>query len=226
MRSGTSKNIPIPNCCSRKKRSAVCTCPATRWMRTGSSRQSLRPIPSTGEEAHGLDNAHVRIVCTIVKSRMMTTKSNSLMAFTSVEDLTGTMEVIVFPKVLEVFRDAIRENAVVVIEGRLSVREDEPSKLMAESIEGYDPKHPQANRPNRMRDAAQRLYIRLPSRSCPQYAKVVNLLEIFDGDMPVIFYLEDTKQKLAAPRRLYTSGHPLFFQELRRLVGEKNVATK
>ena len=182
----------------------------------------------TGEEAHGLDNAHVRIVCTIVKSRMMTTKSNSLMAFTSVEDLTGTMEVIVFPKVLEVFRDAIRENAVVVIEGRLSVREDEPSKL-AESIspiEGYDPKHPQANRPDRMRDAAQRLYIRLPSRSCPQYAKVVNLLEIFDGDMPVIFYLEDTKQKLAAPRRLYTSGHPLFFQELRRLVGEKNVATK
>ena len=183
----------------------------------------------TGEEAHGLDNAHVRIVCTIVKSRMMTTKSNSLMAFTSVEDLTGTMEVIVFPKVLEVFRDTIRENAVVVIEGRLSVREDEPSKLMAESIspiEGYDPKHPQANRPDRMRDAAQRLYIRLPSRSCPQYAKVVNLLEIFDGDMPVIFYLEDTKQKLAAPRRLYTSGHPLFFQELRRLVGEKNVATK
>ena len=183
----------------------------------------------TGEEAHGLDNAHVRIVCTIVKSRMMTTKSNSLMAFTSVEDLTGTMEVIVFPKVLEVFRDAIRENAVVVVEGRLSVREDEPSKLMAESIspiEGYDPKHPQANRPDRMRDAAQRLYIRLPSRSCPQYAKVVNLLEIFDGDMPVIFYLEDTKQKLAAPRRLYTSGHPLFFQELRRLVGEKNVATK
>ena len=183
----------------------------------------------TGEEAHGLDNAHVRIVCTIVKSRMMTTKSNSLMAFTSVEDLTGTMEVIVFPKVLEVFRDAIRENAVVVIEGRLSVREDEPSKLMAESIspiEGYDPKHPHANRPDRMRDAAQRLYIRLPSRSCPQYAKVVNLLEIFDGDMPVIFYLEDTKQKLAAPRRLYTSGPPLFFQELRRLVGEKNVATK
>ena len=159
----------------------------------------------------------------------MTTKSNSLMAFTSVEDLTGTMEVIVFPKVLEVFRDAIRENAVVVIEGRLSVREDEPSKLMAESIspiEGYDPKHPQANRPDRMRDAAQRLYIRLPSRSCPQYAKVVNLLEIFDGDMPVIFYLEDTKQKLAAPRRLYTSGHPLFFEELRRVVGEKNIATK
>ena len=183
----------------------------------------------TGEDAHVLDNSHVRIVCTIVKNRMMTTKSNTMMAFTSVEDLTGTMEVIVFPRVLDTFRDSIKENAVVVIEGRLSVREDEPAKLMAESIlpiEGYDPKHPQANKPNLMRDATQRLYIRLPSRTCPEYAKVINLLEIFDGDMPVIFYLEDTKQKLAAPRRLYTSGHPLFFQELKRVVGACNVATK
>ena len=183
----------------------------------------------TGEDAHKLDGNHVRIVCTIVKNRMMTTKSNTMMAFTSVEDLTGTMEVIVFPRVLDTFRDALKENAVVVIEGRLSVREDEPSKLMAESIspiEGYDPKRPQTNRPNLMRDAAQRLYVRLPSRSCPEYAKVINLLEIFDGDMPVIFYLEDVKQKLAAPRRLYASGHPLLFQELKRLLGERNVATK
>jgi DNA polymerase-3 subunit alpha len=183
----------------------------------------------TGEDAHKLDGNHVRIVCTIVKNRMMTTKSNTMMAFTSVEDLTGTMEVIVFPRVLDTFRDALKENAVVVIEGRLSVREDEPSKLMAESIspiEGYDPKHPQTNRPNLMRDAAQRLYVRLPSRSCPEYAKVINLLEIFDGDMPVIFYLEDVKQKLAAPRRLYASGHPLLLQELKRLLGERNVATK
>ena len=183
----------------------------------------------TGEDAHKLDGNHVRIVCTIVKNRMMTTKSNTMMAFTSVEDLTGTMEVIVFPRVLDTFRDALKENAVVVIEGRLSVREDEPSKLMAESIspiEGYDPNRPQANRPNLMRDAAQRLYVRLPSRSCPEYAKVINLLEIFDGDMPVIFYLEDVKQKLAAPRRLYASGHPLLLQELKRLLGERNVATK
>ena len=183
----------------------------------------------TGEDAHELDGNHVRIVCTIVKNRMMTPKSNTMMAFTSVEDLTGTMEVIVFPRVLDTFRDALKENAVVVIEGRLSVREDEPSKLMAESIspiEGYDPKRPQANRPNLMRDAAQRLYVRLPSRSCPEYAKVINLLEIFDGDMPVIFYHEDVKQKLAAPRRLYASGHPLLLQELKRLLGERNVATK
>ena len=183
----------------------------------------------TGDDAHVTDGERVRVVCAVVKNRMMTTKSNSMMAFTSVEDLTGTMEVIVFPKVLDTFRDAIRENAVVVIDGRLSVREDEASKLLADSIvpiDSYDPTRPQNGRPDPVKAAAKRLYIRLPSRSCPQYAKVINLLGIFDGNMPVILYLEDTKQKLAAPRHLYTSGHPLFFEELERLVGTENIATK
>ena len=183
----------------------------------------------TGEDAHVQDGEKVRIVCAVVKNRMMTTKSNSMMAFTSVEDLTGTMEVIVFPKVLDRFRDAIQENAVVVIDGRLSVREDEASKLLADSIlpiDSYDPTRLDKGRPDPVKTAARRVFIRLPSRSCPQYAKVINLLGIFDGNMPVILYLEDTKQKLAAPRRLYTSGHPLFFKELERLLGAENVATK
>lgn len=183
----------------------------------------------TGEDAKVSDGERVRIVCAVVKNRMMTTKSNSMMAFTSVEDLTGTMEVIVFPKMLDLYRDALKENAVVVIEGRLSVREDEASKLAADSIvpiDRYDPTRQQNGRPNPVKEAQKRLYIRLPSRECTQYAKVINLLSIFDGDMPVILYLEDVKQKLQVPRRLFTSGHPLFFEELERLVGKENVATK
>ena len=183
----------------------------------------------TGEEAHKLDNTKVRIVCTVVKNRMMTTKNNSMMAFTSVEDLTGTMEVIVFPKVLDQFRDSLQENAVVVIDGRLSVREGEPAKLMAESIipiDKYNPASPGDYHPDPLRDAPRRIYIRLPSRSCKEYDKVINLLEIFDGNIPVILYLCDVQKKLAVPRRLFTSGHPLFYQELERLLGAKNIATK
>lgn len=183
----------------------------------------------TGEDAHVKDGEKVRIVCAVVKSRMMTTKSNSMMAFTSVEDLTGTMEVIVFPKVLDAFRDSLHENAVVVIDGRLSVRENEASKLLAESIvpiDNYDPARLDNGRPDPMKTAAKKLYIRVPSRSSREYAKVVNLLGIFDGDMPVLLYLTDTKQYLRVPRHLYASGHPLLFKELERLVGTDNIATK
>jgi DNA polymerase-3 subunit alpha len=194
----------------------------------------------TGEDAAKLDNTSVRIVCTIVKSRMMTTKSNSVMAFTSVEDLTGTMEVIVFPRVLDNYRPALQDNAAVVIEGRLSVREDEPAKLMAEMIVPVEQYHPGnmparggaerggAPRQNATPNAPQpRLYIRLPSKNSVQYEKVLNLLELFDGgQMPVVLYLEDTKQKLGVPSRLYTTGHPLLLAELERLLGKANVATK
>ena len=181
----------------------------------------------TGEDSHKLDEARVRIVCTIVKNRMMTTKSNSIMCFTSVEDLTGTLEVIVFPRVLETYRDVLIENAVVVIEGRLSVREDEPAKLMADlivPIERY--RGPEQTPAPPAPPQGEKIYIRLPSRSCREYDKVINLLEIFDGNTPVILYLSDTKQKLAVPRRLYASGHPMLYQELENLLGAGNVATK
>ena len=62
--------------------------------------------------------------------------------------------------------------------------------------------------------------------SSREYDKVINLLEIFDGNIPVILYLCDTQKKLAVPRRLYTSGHPLLYRELERLLGKGNVATK
>ena len=168
----------------------------------------------------------MRIVCTIVKTRMMTTKSNSMMAFTSVEDLTGTLEVIVFPRVLDSSGMPCRIMRLWSLM-RLSVREDEPPKLMAKTvtpIDQYGAGRPAGavSRPAQ----PQRLYLRLPSRTCPQYDKVINLLEIFDGSMPVILYLQDTKQKLGVPRRLYASGHPLLMQELQRLLGIENVATK
>lgn len=72
----------------------------------------------------------------------MTTKSNTLMAFTTIEDLTGTMELLVFPRVLTSCRAYLQENAVVVTTGRASVKEDEGTRLIVESVlpvDGYDP---------------------------------------------------------------------------------------
>ena len=183
----------------------------------------------TGEDSRELDNQNVRLVCTVVRTKFMTTKSNTLMAFTTVEDLTGSMEIIVFPRVLEECRDALQDNAVIVIGGRVSVREDEPAKLLAEQIvpvEEYDPSRPAAGRQDPARKAEKRLYIRVPSRHCHETDKVLNLLEIFDGSIPVILYVADQKQKLAVPRRLWTNAHPLMRQELERILGPGSVAEK
>ena len=95
-----------------------------------------------GEDAKQFDNQNVTLVCTIVRNKIMTTKSNTLMAFTTVEDLTGSMELLVFPRILAECRAALQENAVVVANGRVSVKEDEAARLIVEgvqSIETYDP---------------------------------------------------------------------------------------
>ena len=182
-----------------------------------------------GEEARRYDGKHVNIVCAVIKSKFMTTRSNTMMAFTNVEDLSGTMEIIVFPKVLADCRSALQDNAVVVINGRVSVKEEENAKLVAEKItpiEEYSANGTAAPRPAQEKPARKGMYLKVPSRSCPQFAKVENLLSIFEGPLPVYIYFEDQKQLTLAPRNLWSMEHELLTCELKRILGDGNVAFK
>ena len=182
-----------------------------------------------GEEARRYDGKHVNIACAVIKSKFMTTRSNTMMAFTNVEDLSGTMEIIVFPKVLADCRSALQDNAVVVINGRVSVKEEENAKLVAEKItpiEEYSANGAAAPRPAQDKPARKGMYLKVPSRSCPQFAKVENLLSIFEGSLPVYIYFEDQKQLTLAPRNLWSMEHELLTCELKRILGDGNVAFK
>ena len=182
-----------------------------------------------GEEARRYDGKHVNIVCAVIKSKFMTTRSNTMMAFTNVEDLSGTIEIIVFPKVLADCRSALQDNAVVVINGRVSVKDEENAKLVAEKItpiEEYSANGAAAPRPAQEKPARKGMYLKVPSRSCPQFAKVENLLSIFEGPLPVYIYFEDQKQLTLAPRNLWSMEHELLTCELKRILGDGNVAFK
>ncbi len=97
--------------------------PAGRLPQSDRSGVHLYDRPAAGGRMQKqFDNQNVTLVCTIVKNKIMTTKSNTLMAFTTVEDLTGSMELLVFPRILAECRAALQENAVVVANGRVSVK--------------------------------------------------------------------------------------------------------
>ena len=184
----------------------------------------------TGDDAKAYDNKVVKIVCAVIKSKFMTTRSNTIMAFTNVEDLSGTMEILVFPKVLMNCRDALQENAVVVITGRVSVKEDEAAKLLAENIvpiEQYNATAPaQVSEPAPKKPAKKGLYLKVPSQTCTEFHKVTNLLTIFEGDFPVYVYFEDRKQLTLAPKNLWTLNSDRLCSELKRILGERNVVVK
>ena len=186
-----------------------------------------------GEEARRFDNQNVTILCTVVKNKIMTTKSNTLMAFTTVEDLTGTMELLIFPRVLAECRAALQENAVVVAHGRVSVKEEEAARLIVEGvqpIESYDPsKSFGKNRVEKVRretsgGEATGYFLTVPSRQCPEMHRVENLLcNIFDGGtVKVYFCFADTGQKALA-RHMVVKDDPLLRAELERILGKEHV---
>jgi DNA polymerase III subunit alpha len=80
------------------------------------------------------DKDQVRMAGLLISKTTKTTKNQDVMAFLQVEDLLGGYEVIVFPKTYQANMDIIRENKVLLIRGRVSIREDEAPKLIAESI--------------------------------------------------------------------------------------------
>lgn len=186
-----------------------------------------------GEDARQFDNQQVTLVCIVVKNKIMTTKSNTLMAFTTVEDLTGTMELLIFPRVLADCRAALQENAVIVAHGRVSVKEEEAARLVVDGIQPIDSYDPAAtfgrNRVQRVQrevsgEGVSGYFLTVPSRQCPEMRKVENLLcNIFDGGTTKVYFrFADTGQKMLA-RHMAVVDDPLLRTELAQILGSNNV---
>ena len=186
-----------------------------------------------GEDARQFDNQQVTLVCIVVKNKIMTTKSNTLMAFTTVEDLTGTMELLIFPRVLADCRAALQENTVIVAHGRVSVKEEEAARLVVDGIQPIDSYDPAAtfgrNRVQRVQrevsgEGASGYFLTVPSRQCPEMHKVENLLcNIFDGGTAKVYFrFADTGKKMLA-RHMAVVDDPLLRAELAQILGADNV---
>ena len=186
-----------------------------------------------GENARQFDEKNVTLLCTVVKNKVMTTKSNTLMAFTTIEDLTGSMELLVFPRVLAECRAALQENAVVVANGRVSVKEEESARLIVEGvqpIETYDPsKSFGSNRAERVQreksgEGASGYFLTVPSLHCAEMRRVENLLcNIFDGGTVKVYFRFADSGKKALARHMAVKDDPLLRAELVRILGAEHV---
>ena len=178
-----------------------------------------------GENAHAYDEQNVTLVCTVVRTKTINTKAGGMMAFITVEDMSGSMEVLAFPKVLLAASEAVHDNAVVVIKGRVSYKEDEPSKLIADSIvdvECYEPDKIKTD----IKSTKNGLWLKLSSMRSVSFEETKNLLQIFEGNFPVYMYFEDTKQRMLAPKSLWCTQSDLLVSELERVLGAGNVKVK
>lgn len=89
-----------------------------------------------------IDNAQVTLLGIVSSMKKKITKSDATMAFLSVEDMYGAIEVIVFPRIFTENAVKLQEGNVILLSGRLSLREDEDPKVICDLVEAVpDPRH-------------------------------------------------------------------------------------
>ncbi len=163
------------------------------------------------------DNQRVSVAGVISTYRTRTTRNNTLMAYVNLEDDTGSMELLCFSRVLETGGGYIRENAAILAEGKISVRDEKEPQIMVDSIRPLgDLDGEQAS------GGAEKLYLRLPSREDPRLRKVRLVLSFFPGESSAILYFEDCKRRVGTRCQI----HPSLLADLRERLGEENVVVK
>lgn len=188
---------------------------------------------------HGLsrDGMRVRMGGMLTEFRQKATRSGNLMGFVTLEDMTGTIEALVFPKVLERVSTELTPDTAVILSGRLSIREDDDAKLLLDTVEPLmtNAEYAQALKDGMLSpQAAPRkqdtilpgstLYLRLPSDSA---IKVVSpVLSRYHGEVSVVLYIENTGIKLRAPKELFVAPTKAMMDELIEMLGHKNVVLK
>jgi len=145
-----------------------------------------------------------------------TTRNNTLMAYVNLEDDTGGMELLCFARVLDESGSYIRENNAVMVNGRISVRDEKEPQLMVDAIRplGQADEIPQT--------AAEKLYLRFPNREDPRLRKVKLALSFFPGENSVVLYFEDCKKRVGSRCQI----HPALIADLKERLGETNVVVK
>lgn len=157
-------------------------------------------------------------VCGIVTGRKnKTTKSRSQMAFIKLEDVYGSIEVIVFPKTLPAVTRVLEENSVVLVKGRLSLREDEEPKVICETAQLLDDIAVKSDKT---------LYIKIADKTSENLNRVRRILTAHQGKITVCLYFADTKERLAAPESMWTDGSEETLRQLEEAFGAGAVILK
>ena len=164
------------------------------------------------------DGQRVTLVGVVNVARTKTTKNNTLMAYVTLEDDTGAMELLVFSRVLETCASFLKEGTAMLAEGRLSVRDEKAPQVMCDKLRPLDEKE----QAGQEKEGGGKLYVRVPTASDPRLRKARLAVSMFPGGQMVVLYCEDTKKRLGVLGEL----HPMLVQEMEELFGKENVVLK
>ena len=174
------------------------------------------------EESTYTDDQIISVAGIVQTVKMKTTRSNSVMAYVTLEDDTAAVEMLAFSNVLSQYGGYLREGSAVVVTGRLSLRDDKEPQIVVNRARPISDFSQQEQPPEPPPPAAGKLYLRLPTEQDRLFAKVRAIVNMFPGTNPVVVYFADTGKRLGARCALAQ----MMIEELKNILGEGNVVVK
>ena len=158
------------------------------------------------------DGQKVIIGGMITEKTIKYTRNNKVMAFLTVEDLLGTVEIVVFPRDYEKWQAMLNEDARVFVQGRVNAEDDKPSKLILEKVRAFE-------------DMPQELWIQFKDKA--EYAEkeqeLLETLKGYSGVSAVVIYLKDVNAMKRLPAGYHARISDSLTGEIRKKYGESNV---
>ena len=140
------------------------------------------------------------------------TKNNKVMAFLTLEDLVGTVEIVVFPRDYEKWNVLLTDEARIFVQGRVSAEDDKASKLIMEKVRSFE-------------DIPRELWIQFRDKEDygSQEQGLLKFLSGYHGQDSVVIYLKDVNAMKRLPAGFHVQISDSCTEELRKKYGESNV---
>lgn len=151
------------------------------------------------------------------------TRNNDKMAFLTLEDFQGTMEIVVFPKVYQQYSELLLEEAVILVKGRSNVSADGEAKVIASQMQIL---HLEETKPAENEKTTASVWLKIAQNREVPLQQITAILGRFRGEIPVYIYQESTKEKRKADKKNWVDGSFDLQEELKLLLGEGNVVMK
>lgn len=159
------------------------------------------------------DNDSVIVGGIIVNINQKVTRSNTIMAFLTIEDLSGAIEVVVFPKILEKVKKIVSQDALIVVKGRVSIKEDEDPKIICDNIDALE------------KVESSKLFIRFEDKQVmkERMDELKRILSNSKGDTPVYLFSAKERQQFRLPKDKWVSINEELIDSLNNVYGEINI---
>lgn len=167
-----------------------------------------------GELKGKRDRANAIVGGIIAVSKKIITKNGQMMAFFTLEDFTGAVEVIVFPRIYEKYAEQIKNDTVLIVQGRVN-KQDEEVKFIADRLTPL------------LTQKSEQVYIQLKGEEdLFLFQQLKNILLNYPGDAPVYLFLKDKNKLILTDRNFWVSTTEQLNQEIEQLLGEDSISIK